>query len=232
MAFDKRINEMKRNYSPAGRPHSSRNYSPSPTSKSHLRSQIIKHGRDKSPRHSRTSIKKPNYPPISPTKTIVSGQISSSRRENAMPRIHEEVDVRRRESRSRSKENYRQRDKRYQEHIPHQKQDTRNRPYHGSQSPLAPIKVQNSSRNLRGNARQVDDISVLKREIDALRKEKMVREQEFYKTNKEMKQIKDSLRENQDFLLALKKDMVYAQSSQYVEDYGRRDHQGDKYFKR
>jgi chromosome segregation ATPase len=53
-----------------------------------------------------------------------------------------------------------------------------------------------------------DDLETLKEEIRFLRMEKIKREEEFNKTNREMREIKSSLKCNQQFLLALKADMV------------------------
>jgi hypothetical protein len=64
-----------------------------------------------------------------------------------------------------------------------------------------------------------DELTSLKKEIDLLRREKEAREKEFFKTNREMKEIKSSLRANQEFLLALKKDMVTAQGQGSLDDY-------------
>jgi len=67
-----------------------------------------------------------------------------------------------------------------------------------------------------------EELLNLRSEIDQLRKEKELREKEFHRTNREMKEIKSSLRANQEFLLALKKDMVHAQTGSNngpVDDY-------------
>lgn len=65
------------------------------------------------------------------------------------------------------------------------------------------------SKNNNGKPKPTkEDLLVLKEEIKRLRLEKMKREEEFNKTNREMNEIRTSLKSNQKFLLALKKDMV------------------------
>lgn len=63
-------------------------------------------------------------------------------------------------------------------------------------------------RQERSNRPCKNDLEQLKEEIRSLRLEKMRREDEFNKTNREMLDIKTSLKSNQEFLLSLKADMV------------------------
>lgn len=130
-------------------------------------------------------------------------------------------------SRTISKENYRE--NRYHEkprnHDPRIFDFPRKNSYPQNQLPPAPLmEIPPSDYNhiMPPMPQAGEDVGALKREIQALRKEKEVREKEFFKTNQEMKQIKDSLRANQDFLLALKKDMVTVQQT-YPQQHGRND---------
>lgn len=145
-----------------------------------------------------------NIRPISPPRTM-------REREREIMRQSKEMRSR---SRTKSKENYMQ-GHRYPESKPYVREshagfDYTKRRRSSVSSPGLPLKEK--PQNYNKFRPKGEDVGSLKREIEMLRQEKQMREKEFFKTNQEMKQIKDSLRVNQDFLLALKKDMATVQA--------------------
>ena len=164
-------------------------------------------------RYSRRVIASPvvqghNHPPAVKPKVIISGK-KRSRREGSTSKEPKTYYISRSTSkeRDRSKENRRyaspdQRALKERRHISFAENEQ------GS-----PVRPKKSSRGNGGFYNEQAELKLLKKEIEKLRKEKVNREREFHKTNKEMKEIKQNLKMNQDFLLSLKNDMVQAHSA-------------------